>query len=406
MGMFMESVSISIHALFANKLRSILTMLGIIIGVGAVIAMVAVGMGVRQKVTSSIASLGSNMLIVRPGAQTSGGVRGSAGSRKTLKYEDAQAIKKKIKDVDYVSPIASSSFQVVNGNQNWNTQVQGVTAEFLQIRDLSVSNGSFITDSDLATRNRVAVIGSTVSENLFGEENPVGHTIRVKNQPYRVIGVLESKGQSSMGQDQDDIVIVPLTTAMDRLLGITYVNMINVQVSSQDKMDEVQSNIETLLRQRHHLVGDKESDFQVQNLTSLMTTLNETTTMLTLFLGSIAAISLVVGGIGIMNIMMVSVTERTREIGIRKALGATFKNIMTQFLIESVVIGVIGGLIGVAFGIGVALAISKFGGFQTVITAAPILISFSFSVGIGLFFGIYPARKAALLDPIEALRYE
>ena len=406
MGMFMESVSISIHALFANKLRSILTMLGIIIGVGAVIAMVAVGMGVRQKVTSSIASLGSNMLIVRPGAQTSGGVRGSAGSRKTLKYEDAQAIKKKIKDVDYVSPIASSSFQVVNGNQNWNTQVQGVTAEFLQIRDLSVSNGSFITDSDLATRNRVAVIGSTVSENLFGEENPVGHTIRVKNQPYRVIGVLESKGQSSMGQDQDDIVIVPLTTAMDRLLGITYVNMINVQVSSQDKMDEVQSNIETLLRQRHHLVGDKESDFQVQNLTSLMTTLNETTTMLTLFLGSIAAISLVVGGIGIMNIMMVSVTERTREIGIRKALGATFKNIMTQFLIESVVIGVIGGLIGVAFGIGVALAISKFGGFQTVITAAPILISFSFSVGTGLFFGIYPARKAALLDPIEALRYE
>jgi putative ABC transport system permease protein len=357
-------------------------------------------------VTSSIASLGSNMLIVRPGAATTGGVRGSSGSRKTLKYEDAQAIKKKIKDAQYVSPVASSSFQVVNGNQNWNTQVQGVTPEYLQIRDLSVSNGSFITENDLATRNRVAVIGTTVSENLFGEENPVGHVIRVKNQPYRVIGVLESKGQSSMGQDQDDVVIVPLTTAMDRLLGITYVNMINVQVVSQDKMDEVQSNIETLLRQRHHLVGDKENDFQVQNLTSLMTTLNETTTMLTLFLGSIAAISLIVGGIGIMNIMMVSVTERTREIGIRKALGATFKNIMTQFLIESVVIGVIGGLIGVAFGIGVALAISKFGGFQTVITIGPILMSFSFSVGIGLFFGIYPARKAALLDPIEALRYE
>lgn len=406
MGMFMESVEIALHALFANKLRSILTMLGIIIGVGAVIAMIAVGMGVSQKVTSSIASLGSNMLIVRPGAATTGGVRGSAGSRKTLKYEDAQAIKKKIKDAQYVSPVASSSFQVVNGNQNWNTQVQGVTPEYLQIRDLSVSNGSFITENDLTTRNRVAVIGTTVSENLFGEENPVGHVIRVKNQPYRVIGVLESKGQSSMGQDQDDVVIVPLTTAMDRLLGITYVNMINVQVVSQDKMDEVQSNIETLLRQRHHLVGDKENDFQVQNLTSLMTTLNETTTMLTLFLGSIAAISLIVGGIGIMNIMMVSVTERTREIGIRKALGATFKNIMTQFLIESVVIGVIGGLIGVAFGIGVALAISKFGGFQTVITIGPILMSFSFSVGIGLFFGIYPARKAALLDPIEALRYE
>ena len=406
MGMFMESVTIALNALFANKMRSILTMLGIIIGVGAVIAMVAVGMGVRERVTSSIASLGSNMLIVRPGAATTGGVRGSAGSRTTLKYDDAMAIKKKIKDAQYVSPVVSSSYQVVNGNQNWNTSVQGVTADYMSIRDLKVMNGSFITESDLETRNRVAVIGTTVSSNLFGEENPVGRIIRVKNQPYRVIGVLESKGQSSVGQDQDDTVIVPITTAMDRLLGINYVNMVNVQVASAEKMDEVQENIETLLRQRHHIMGKKESDFQVQNLTSLMNTMTETTTMLTLFLGSIAAISLIVGGIGIMNIMMVSVTERTREIGIRKALGATFRNIMTQFLIESVVIGVIGGIIGIAFGIGAALAISRFGDFQTVITAAPILLSFGFSVGIGLFFGIYPARKAALLDPIEALRYE
>ena len=404
--MFMESVTIAINALFANKMRSILTMLGIIIGVGAVIAMIAVGMGVSQRVTSSIASLGSNMLIVRPGAASTGGVRGSAGSRTTLKLDDAIAIKKKIKDAPYVSPVVSNSDQVVNGNQNWNTSVQGVTADYMSIRDLKVMTGSFITENDMETRNRVAVIGTTVSTNLFGEENPVGRIIRVKNQPYRVIGVLESKGQSSVGQDQDDTVIVPITTAMDRLLGINYVNMINVQVSSADKMDEVQESIETLLRQRHHLMGTKENDFQVQNLTSLMETMNETTSMLTLFLGSIAAISLIVGGIGIMNIMMVSVTERTREIGIRKALGATFRNIMTQFLIESVVIGVIGGLIGIAFGIGAALAISKFGGFQTVITAAPILISFGFSVGIGLFFGIYPARKAALLDPIEALRYE
>ena len=256
------------------------------------------------------------------------------------------------------------------------------------------------------TRNRVAVIGMTVASNLFGEANPVGKTIRVNNQPYRVIGVLESKGQSSVGQDQDDVVIVPLTTAMDRLLAVTYVQTINVQVSSPSKMDSVQKDIETLLRQRHHLTGAKENDFQVQNLTSLMSTMNETTTMLTLFLGSIAAISLIVGGIGIMNIMMVSVTERTREIGIRKALGATFKDIMTQFLIESVVIGVIGGVLGIFFGIVAAQAISKFGDFQTVITAAPIFLSFAFSVGIGLFFGIYPARKAALLDPIEALRYE
>ncbi len=404
--LFKESVQIALKALLANKLRSVLTMLGIIIGVGAVIAMVSVGMGVRRNVQSSIASLGSNMLIVSPGSANSGGVRSAAGSTITLKYEDAEAIKNKIKNIDYVSPTVSNSYQIVNGNQNWNSTIQGVTPEYMAIRSLTVSTGSFVTQNDLNARNRVAVIGTTVAENLFGSANPVGQTIRVNNSPYKIIGVLESKGQSSMGQDQDDVVIVPLTTAQERLLGITYVKSINIQVTDANRMDQVQSEVETLLRQRHHIIGDKEDDFTVRNLTSLMQTMTQTTTMITILLGSIAGISLLVGGIGIMNIMMVSVTERTREIGIRKALGATFRNIMMQFLIESVVIGVVGGLIGIGAGCMVSMAIAKFGGFNTVITAAPVLLSFFFSVGIGLFFGIYPARKAALLDPIEALRYE
>ncbi len=393
-------------SLYANKMRSLLTMLGIIIGVGAVIALVSVGMGVRSNVTSSIASLGSNMLIISPGSSNRGGVRGAAGSMQTLKYDDAKAIKEKIKNIDYVSPSVSSSYQVVYGNNNWKTSVQGVTADFMSIRSLTIGYGSFITADDMNKRNRVAVIGTTVAANLFAKDNPVGKNIRINNQPYKVIGLLESKGQSSVGQDQDDVIYIPLTTAQERMLGITYVQSINVQVSSQEKMEQVQAEIENLLRSRHHIVAGKDDDFNVRNLTSLMETVNQSTAMLTLLLGAIAGISLIVGGIGIMNIMMVSVTERTREIGIRKALGATFLNIMTQFLIESMVIGIIGGIIGIIFGCAASQIIAKVGNFTTVITIAPIIVSFIFAVGIGLFFGIYPARKAAKLDPIEALRYE
>lgn len=393
-------------ALMANKMRSLLTMLGIIIGVGAVIAMVSIGMGVRNNIQQSIASLGSNMLIVMPGAENRTGVRGGAGSKTTLEDEDADAIKAKIGGIDNVSAMVSGSYQVVFGNSNWKTSVQGVSPDYMDIRSLEVESGIFITEHDMVKRNRVAVIGSTVSENLFGGSNPVGQNIRINNQPFKIIGVLKKKGQSSMGQDQDDVIIVPMTTAQERMLGINYVHSINVQVSSPDIMDEVQENIETLLRQRHHIAKGQEDDFNVRNLTSLMETMDSTTAMITMLLGAVAGISLLVGGIGIMNIMMVSVTERTREIGIRKALGATFRNIMMQFLIESVVIGIIGGVIGIFMGCTLSIAVAEFFNFNTVITLLPIAVSFSFAVGTGLFFGIYPARKAAKLDPIEALRYE
>ena len=393
-------------ALMANKMRSLLTMLGIIIGVGAVIAMVSIGMGVRNNIQQSIASLGSNMLIVMPGAENRTGVRGGAGSKTTLEDEDADAIKAKIGGIDNVSAMVSGSYQVVFGNSNWKTSVQGVSPDYMDIRSLEVESGIFITEHDMVKRNRVAVIGSTVSENLFGGSNPVGQNIRINNQPFKIIGVLKKKGQSSMGQDQDDVIIVTMTTAQERMLGVNYVHSINVQVSSPDIMDEVQEDIETLLRQRHHIAKGQEDDFNVRNLTSLMETMDSTTAMITMLLGAVAGISLLVGGIGIMNIMMVSVTERTREIGIRKALGATFRNIMMQFLIESVVIGIIGGVIGIFMGCTLSIAVAEFFNFNTVITLLPIAVSFSFAVGTGLFFGIYPARKAAKLDPIEALRYE
>lgn len=404
--MFKESISIALRALLTNKLRSVLTMLGIIIGVGAVIAMVSVGMGVREKVQNSIASLGSNMLIVTPGAASSQGVRSASGTSITLVSDDAEAIKKTMPGIDYVTPLVSKQYQIIAGNQNWTTTVQGVTPEYMAIRSLTVGSGSFISERDLNARNRVAVIGSTVAENLFGTMNPTGQNVRINNTPYQIIGVLDSKGQSSMGQDQDDVVMVPLTTAQERLIGIDYVNSINIQVTKAENMDQVQDQITTLLRQRHKIVGDKEDDFSVRNLTSIMEMATETTGTITMLLGSIAAISLLVGGIGIMNIMIVSVTERTREIGIRKALGATYRDIMLQFLIESIVIGVLGGVGGIVLGVAAAYGISIFSSLNTVISVLSIVVSFGFSIGIGLFFGIYPARKAALLDPIEALRFE
>jgi putative ABC transport system permease protein len=404
--MFWESVLIALEGLKANKLRSILTMLGIIIGVGAVIAMVSIGMGVREKVENSIAGLGSNLLIVMPGATSPSGVRMAAGSSTTLVNQDAQAIAKEIPGVSAVAPSVNKQYQIVYGNQNWVTNVQGTTPEFLDVRNFNVESGMFFTAKDVDTRARVAVLGKTTADNLFGDVTPVGQTIRINKAPFRVIGVLEAKGQSAGGMDQDDIVVVPLTTAQERLMGITYLNNINVQAENGDVINDVQDNITALLRTRHRLPPGVPDNFTVRNLAAVMATAQETTGTITLLLGNIAAISLIVGGIGIMNIMLVSVTERTREIGIRKALGATFQNILLQFLIEAIVIGVTGGLIGVLMGIGGSYAISAIAGWNTVISPLAIIIAFGFSVLIGLFFGLYPARKAALLDPIEALRYE
>lgn len=405
--MFWESVWIAMEGLKANKLRSVLTMLGIIIGVGAVIAMISIGLGVQQKVQNSIASLGSNLLIVTPGANSpSGGVRLAAGSNISLTRQDAKAIAREVEGVKYIAPAVSQQYQIIYGNQNWKTNVQGTTPEYLAIRDFQMAAGTFFSSGDDDARARVAVLGQTVVASLFGSANPVGRTIRIGQAPFRVIGVLESKGQSSMGQDQDDTVLVPLATAQERLMGITYLHNISIQAENDKVIDKAQEDITALLRTRHRLAPDSENDFTVRNLTALMAAMTETTGTITLLLGNIAAISLLVGGIGIMNIMLVSVTERTREIGIRKALGATFNNILLQFLIEAMVISVTGGIIGILAGIAGARVISLVAGWNTVLSAAAIGGAFGVSVLIGLFFGIYPARRAALLNPIEALRYE
>lgn len=403
--MYKESFLMAWASLVANKLRSLLTMLGIIIGVAAVIALVSIGNGVKQDIEDSISSLGSNLLVVMPGAPRTPGVRPSQGSMKSLKISDYEAIAK-LEGVKAASPMTNGSYVVIYQNKNWTTSVAGVNANFQDVNNWTMTSGRFFSDKNVQNRERVAVVGQTVVKNLFADEDPVGKEIRVKNIPFRVIGVLKSKGNGTMGNDQDDTVLIPYTTSMERVEGIDYLRRVYVVAKDDEGIDRLQADIENLLRVRHNIKDTNLDDFNIQNMKSIMETVAQTTGTFTLFLGAVAAISLVVGGIGIMNIMLVSVTERTREIGVRKALGATYSVIVTQFLIEAVVISLMGGFIGIAFGIGASKVIGMVSGMSTIVSVPTIIMSFAFSMAIGLIFGIYPARKAAKLNPIDALHYE
>ena len=403
--MYKESFLMAWASLIANKLRSLLTMLGIIIGVAAVIALVSIGNGVKQDIENSISSLGSNLLVVLPGAPRTPGARSSQGSMKSLKISDYEAIAK-LEGVKAASPMTNGSYVVIYQNKNWTTSVAGVNSNFQDVNNWTMTSGRFFSDKNVQNRERVAVVGQTVVKNLFADEDPVGKEIRVKNIPFRVIGVLKSKGNGTMGNDQDDTVLIPYTTSMERVEGIDYLRMVYVVAKDDGGIDRLQADIENLLRVRHNIKDTNLDDFNIQNMKSIMETVAQTTGTFTLFLGAVAAISLVVGGIGIMNIMLVSVTERTREIGVRKALGATYSVIVTQFLIEAVVISLMGGFIGIAFGIGASKVIGMVSGMSTIVSVPTIIMSFAFSMAIGLIFGIYPARKAAKLNPIDALHYE
>jgi len=403
---FVAVLRIAMRALARNKLRSGLTMLGIIIGVGAVIAMVGVGQGAASQVQGQIANMGTNVLIVWSGSGNMGGVRTGAAGVKSLVTEDVDAILRECPSVKKAAPGVQTRAQVVYGNQNWSTQVQGTTSDFFDIRVWPLKSGIAFDQAEVDRAGNVAVIGTTVEQTLFGSEDPLGKTIRIKNQLFRVIGVTASKGQSPYGQDQDDVIYVPYTTCQKKLAGITWLQTIHVQAISQEASALAQQQIETLLRERHRIRPGDDADFNVRNMADIAQLADESSRVMTLLLGSIASVSLIVGGIGIMNIMLVSVTERTREIGIRMAIGATESNVQQQFLIEAVVLSLLGGILGIIFGLTASGIISRVLRWPTLISPVAIVIAVVFSAAVGVFFGFYPARKAASLDPIEALRYE
>jgi putative ABC transport system permease protein len=404
------TLSAALRALRRNKLRSVLTMLGIIIGVAAVIAMVSVGQGANLAVQQQIESLGTNLLMIVPGASTASGVRSGWGGVSTLTLQDAEAIKRECPSIGVVTYFRRQGAQVVYGNKNWFTTAQGTTPEFTQVRNWNVSEGSFFTQRDDSSANRVAVIGQTVAAQLFGAgEDPVGAQIRVLEVPFTVIGVLEPKGQSGYGQDQDDLVLMPFNTAIRRVLGTKFVgtvDMIFASATSHDTMEQAESEVTALLRDRHHIAPKQDEDFTVRNLADIARMRESAGQVMTTLLLSVASISLLVGGIGIMNILLVSVTERTREIGIRMAIGAKARHILLQFLVEATTLSMLGGLVGAIVGITSAKAISFFAAWPTVVSASAVLGSVLFSGAVGVFFGFYPARKASRLDPILALHYE
>jgi putative ABC transport system permease protein len=407
----LATLKVALAALRTNKLRSSLTMLGIIIGVAAVIAMVGVGAGAQARVEDQIKSLGSNLIIVLSGNFTGGGVRMGAGSQPTISEDDAYALQREIPTVEAAAPQLRGSGQVVFGNSNWNTSILGVTPEYLVARNWEVVSGRALTPQDVEAAAKVVLIGQSVVRSLFGEADPVGETVRIRRVPHEIVGVLERKGQSMVGQDQDDVVLIPISTARKRVLGGQQVksrNVGSITVKAQDGADvaAVEQEMRDLLRQRHRLQANQEDDFFLRNLAEVLAAQEASSRVLALLLAAIASVSLVVGGIGIMNIMLVSVTERTREIGLRMAVGARGRDILLQFLVEAVTLALIGGLVGIVLGVAASYAVGHFAGWRTEVNAAAVLLAIGFAGAIGVFFGFYPARKAARLAPIDALRHE
>lgn len=399
-------LKVAIKSILKSRMRSLLTALGIIIGVAAVVVMVALGDGAQIQVEQQISSLGSNLIIIFPGSISSRGIRMGAGSINRFTMEDVKRIQDEATLIKAVTPVVRTGGQVIGGVGNWSTQIQGVAPNFLGIRDWPLASGDFFTEKDMISRAKVAVLGQTVAQQLFPNEDPIGQQIRIRNVPFRVIGVLSIKGQSAMGSDQDDIIFAPATTVLDRLVGGIYISYIQASAVSTSQIDAAQAQLTQIMREAHHLNPGEDNDFTVRNQAEITQAATETSRILTILLASVAGVSLIVGGIGIMNIMLVSVTERTREIGIRLSVGARTSDVLIQFLTEAIVLSLAGGLIGVLLSFGIVFILNQYTGMMAVISPEVILIAVSFSGIIGIFFGFYPARKAANLNPIDALRYE